>query len=164
MNIRFETMSDIHQRGIMDVLNYYIETGTAAFTTETLPEQYYSLLQKDSEGYPAYALVNTDTESVIGVCRLRAFKPFSSFAKTACVTIFILPEYIGKGIGSRCMDILETEAKEIKIERLIAEISSENSISRAFTSAHGFTYAGELHDVGERLGKKFGVVYMEKTL
>lgn len=164
MSIKFEDMSEAHQEGIMNILNYFVENGTYAFTTEACPKEFYSLLLKDSEGYPAYAIIDTNTEDVVGFCRLRAFKPFSSFSKTACVTIFISPEYISKGIGRKCLDILESGAKEMSIERIIAEISSENSNCISFSLANGFTYVGELHNIGERQGKKFGVVFLEKTL
>ena len=164
MNIAFEVMNEKHQKDVMEIFNYYVENSTAAFPSKTLPEQFYAALLKKSEGYPAYSLVDTETNTVAGFCQLSAYSPFPTFSKTACLTYFLSPEYTGKGIGSQCLAKLESEAKQMNITHLIAEISSENAGSIHFHVKHGFAVAGELHDIGEKLGRKFGVVYMEKAI
>lgn len=162
MNIFFEPMSEKHGKEIMRIFNHYVETGTAAFPARALPEQFYAVLMKKGEGYPSYALL--DGETVIGFCQLSALNPFSSFAKTACLSYFLAPEYTGKGVGSLALARLEQEAKQKNISRLVAEISSENEGSIAFHMKHGFAVAGQLHDVGEKFGRSFGLVTMEKAI
>jgi Sortase and related acyltransferases len=164
MNVSFEKMDAKHQKGIMDIFNHYIESGTSAFPSKALPEQFYAMLLKKSEGYPAYALIDHDNNVISGFCQLSSFNPFPTFAKTACLTYFIAPDYTGKGLGSECLQKLEDEAKLIGVEHLIAEISSENQGSISFHAKHGFALAGELHDIGEKFDRKFGIVYMVKTI
>ncbi|RDU24137.1 GNAT family N-acetyltransferase [Anaerosacchariphilus polymeriproducens] len=164
MNIVFEKMNEKHKKGIMTVFNYYVENSTSAFPSEALPDQFYAMLLKKLEGYPAYALIDTDKDTVVGFCKLSAYNTCPTFVKTACLTYFIAPEYTGKGLGSNCLSKLECDAKQMNIEHLISEISSENSGSISFHKNHGFTVAGELHNVGEKLNRKFGIVYMEKSI
>ena len=164
MNIVFENMCEKHRTGIMKIFNYYVENGTAAFPAKALPEQFYGMLLKKSEGYPAYALVDTDKDTVIGFCQLSPYHPFSSFMKTACLTYFIDPEYTGQGLGSDCFARLARDARQMQIEHLIAEVSSENEGSISFHKKHGFAAVGELPNIGEKLGRRFGIIYMQKDI
>jgi phosphinothricin acetyltransferase len=47
---------------------------------------------------------------------------------------------------------------------LVANASSENEGSIRFHLARGFTEYGRLENAGEKLGRKFGIVYFEKKL
>ena len=50
------------------------------------------------------------------------------------------------------------------IKNIVAEVSSENEQSIEFHKKHGVVVAGELIDIGEKFGRSFGVVYMQKRL
>ena len=88
MNIIFEKMGNKHQKQVMDIFNYYISNGTAAFPGTVLPEQFYRFLMEKSEGYPSYVL-KKDNNSIIGFCQLSKYSPFSTFKNTANITYFI---------------------------------------------------------------------------
>ncbi len=153
-----------HQKGVMEIYNYYVENGTAAFPSQKLPEQFYPMLLKKAEGYPAYVLIDSKISKVIGFCMLSQFLPFSSFQGTACLTYFFAPDYTGNGLGSICLAKLENEARKKGIDNLIADISSDNTGSVSFHKKHGFSIAGELLNVGNKHNKSFGIVYMQKQL
>ena len=91
MNISFEKMGMDHQKSVMEIFNYYISTSTAAFPNNELPEQFYLMLLKKSEGYPAYVI--KDSDCIIGFCSLSAYNPFSTFKGTATLTYFISEKY-----------------------------------------------------------------------
>ena len=163
MNIAFEPLSMQHQTDVMTIFNHYILTSTAAFPGKPLPDPFFAMILKKSEGgYPAYA-VRSD-EKVVGFCQLSPYNPFSSFAGTACVTYFLAPEYTGKGIGAECLRILEENGKEMNISHLIAEISSENEASMYFHEKNGFRKVGELTEIGSKLGRSFGIILMQKDI
>ena len=164
MNIVFEKMSFEHQKEIMKIFNFYVESGTAAFSNNTLPEPFYAMLMKKSEGYPSYALKNMDNNCIIGFCQLSPYNPFPTFESTAYITYFIANEYTGKGLGEKCLLKLEQYASKMGITNLVAEISSENHGSIAFHEKHGFYIAGELKNIGVKFNRKFGVVYMQKNI
>ncbi len=48
MNIIFEKMGNEHQKQVMEIFNYYISNGTAAFPQTVLPEQFYRFLMEKS--------------------------------------------------------------------------------------------------------------------
>ena len=165
MNIAFEPLCMDHQSAVMSIFNHYVETTTAAFPGKPLPEPLFAVFLKRAEGgYPAYALVDGDSGAVVGFCQLSAYNPFSSFAKTAEVTYFIAADYVGRGLGSKCLEKLTEEGKKMGVAHLVAEVSSENAESLRFHERHGFRRAGELAGVGEKLGRTFGVVYLQKDI
>ncbi len=164
MNIVFEKLGMEHQKSVIEIFNYYVTTGTGAFPPTPLPEQFYPMLMKRSEGLCAYAVVDADTERTIGFCSLSPYHPFSTFQATADVSYFIAADYTAKGIGAKCLSILEQEGKALGVHHLIAEISSENEPSIQFHKKNGFLQVGELKNIGEKFGRKFSVLLMQKTL
>ncbi|HYE11537.1 MAG TPA: GNAT family N-acetyltransferase [Patescibacteria group bacterium] len=164
MQVIFEKMDIEHQKSIMKVFNYYIETSTSAFPASTLPEEFYLKFMEMTKGYPAYAIVNSETHEVVGFCMMRAYNPFSSFNETAEISYFISKDYVGKRIGEQCLKKLESEAKQMGIKHIIAEISSENQQSLGFHNKHGFRTCGSLKNIGNKFERNFDVVYMQKDL
>lgn len=163
MNITFSALSTERQSAVMEIINYYVQSGTAAFPAHALPEPFFAMLLKKAEGgYPAYAVL--DDGKVIGFCQLSPYSPFSSFSNTADCTYFLSPEYTGKGVGAKCLAKLVEAGKEMGIRHLISSISSENAASIRFHEKNGFRRAGELSDIGEKLGRSFGVVLMQKDI
>ncbi len=164
MQVKFEKMDIKHQKSIMEIFNYYIEKGTAAFPGSTLPEQFFPMLMEKSKGYPSYAILNADTLEVAGFCSLSAYNPFSTFKETATISYFIAQDYVGKDIGAECLNKLKTEAIQMGIKHIIAEISSENQQSLKFHLKHGFDICGTLKNIGHKFGRNFDVIYMQKDL
>lgn len=70
--------------------------------------------------------------------------------------------YTGKDVGGKCLSKLIEAGKEMGIRHLVASISSENTASLRFHERQGFRRVGELSDIGEKLGRSFGVVLMQK--
>jgi len=164
MRLMFEKMDIKHQKSIMEILNYYIEKSTAAFPAYTLPEQFFAKLMEKSKGYPAYAILNSKSLEVVGFCALSAYNPFSTFKETTTISYFISPDYVGKSIGVQCLEKLETEAIQMGIKHIIAEISSENQQSLRFHGKHGFDICGTLKNIGNKFDRNFDVIYMQKNL
>lgn len=164
MQIKFEKMSIEHQKSIMKILNYYIENSMAAFPAATLPEQFFLMLMEKTKGYPAYAILHSETLEVTGFCWLSAYNPFSTFKETATISYFIAQNNVGKGIGEQCLERLETDAIQMGIKHIIAEISSENQQSLRFHAKHGFKICGELKNIGNKFKRNFDVIYMQKDL
>lgn len=164
MQMRFEKMSIEHQKSIMKIFNYYIENTTAAFPASTLPEEFFAMLMEKTKGYPAYTILNSETLEVAGFCSLSAYKAFSTFKETATISYFISQDYVGKGVGEQCLKKLETDAMQMGIKHIIAEISSENQQSLRFHAKHGFETCGTLKNIGYKFGRNFDVIYMQKDL
>ena len=160
----FDNMTKKYQKEVMDIFNYYIENSYAAYPELKLPYKFFHRFIEMTKGYPAFIVKNKKTKNVIGFCFLRAYNPFPVFKETAEITYFIGKNDVGKGIGKEMLKKLEEEAKKIGIKRFLANISSKNIQSIQFHKKNGFKKCGQFHNVGNKKGKNFDVVWMEKAL
>jgi phosphinothricin acetyltransferase len=163
MNLKIAPLTKDNQKEIIDIFNYYVENSFAAYPEQKLPyECFYHFLEM-CEGYPA--LTATDEQgNILGFGMLRAYSSFPTFSKTAEITYFIKQGYTGKGIGKRILDSLLAKAREKGITSIIANISSLNESSINFHKKNGFVECGRLREIGDKRGKTFDVVYMQKML
>jgi len=114
--------------------------------------------------YPAYVIKNGESDKVSGFCFLRAYNPFPVFKETAEISYFIDKEHVSQGIGQVALGRLEDDAKKLGIKTLLASISSENTKSINFHQKSGFTQCGRLSKVGQKLGRHFDIIWMQKDL
>ena len=164
MNIIFEKMTETHSKEVLDIFNYYVENGFAAYPNAKLPYEYFSKFLEISNGLPAYVIKNKDTEKVTGFCFLKPYNPLPTFKETAELTYFIEKDFVGIGIGKSALNLLEEEAKELGIKHLLANISSKNEQSLKFHIKNGFIECGQFHNIGKKNGENFDIIYMEKIL
>jgi phosphinothricin acetyltransferase len=114
------------------------------------------------QGYPN--AVAHENGKVVGFGGLRAYSPMSTFGHTAEVSYFLSPDCTSKGLGSLMLNHFIKQAREKKIETLLASISSLNEASLAFHKKHGFAECGLLKKIGRKNGVDFDVVYMQKFI
>jgi L-amino acid N-acyltransferase YncA len=164
MNIEFKNMTQEYSKEVIDIFNYYAENTFAAYPESKLPNEFFYKFLEITKGYPAFVIKNKNDDKIIGFCFLRAYRPFPVFRETAEVTYFIEKNEVGKGIGKEALKKLEGEAKKIGINKLLADISSENIQSINFHKKNGFTECGRFQKIGKKKGRYFDVVWMEKTL
>lgn len=151
-------------REIIDIFNYYIKNSFAAYPENKMPYEFFNKFLEMTKNYPSFIVLRKDDKKVIGFCFLQPYNPFPVFNKTAKITYFLEKKEIGKGIGKIILEKLEKEAKNNGIINLLADISSENLLSIKFHLKNGFKECGRFHNIGIKNGKKFDVIWMEKTL
>jgi GNAT superfamily N-acetyltransferase len=74
--------------------------------------------------------------------------------------LYVAPEFVGRGIGSRVLEALESEARHLRIPRLSVS-ATLNSVG--FYSARGYMSVGAAENVLPQ-GTTLPCVSMEKTL
>ena len=146
----------------MEIFNYYIRNGTAAFPPDELAEAFFDTMLELVGDCPGYSLV--ENGQLIGFGFMKKYNPFPTFQKTVTISYFISPDYANRGLGKQLLSMLEEDAKIKGIDNIIAEISTENISSIKFHEKNGFRYCGTLENVGSKFGRKFGVVYMQKLI
>lgn len=156
-------MTGANRQPVIDILNYYIENSFAAYPDHKVPYEFFDTLLKSVQGYPAL-VVEDDQETVVGFGMLRAYHPFPVFSKTAEISYFIQPEWTGKGVGELMLSHLIRKAEEKGITSILASVSSLNEPSIRFHKKNGFIECGCFKNIGEKKGRVFDVVYMQKVL
>lgn len=164
MSYIFEELCDRHREPVIDIYNHYIENSFAAYPEQKIPYEFFSMMLDKTQGYPAYAIVNSSINKVVGFCYLKMYHPFVVFKETAEITYFIEPLEVGKGIGKLALKLLEEKAKEKGIRQILASISSKNEQSQIFHLKNGFKECGRFNNVGKKKGEHFDIIWMQKTI
>jgi L-amino acid N-acyltransferase YncA len=160
---RIEPIRDDDGQGIIDIFNYYIENGFAAFPERKVPYEFSGMLAGMAGDLPA-VVAKDKNERVLGFGMLRYHNPMPAFSHTGEVTYFLRPETTGKGIGSAILGHLEKEGAKKGIKCLLACIASPNEGSIRFHEKHGFTPCGRFSKVARKNGIFFDTVWMEKGI
>lgn len=163
MTIKFKKLKLEHRQDTLKIFNYYIEETTSAYREKIVGDDFFSHFCESEDTYCSFA-IEDDDGNLAGFCLLEAYLPISTFSKAAEVMYFIHPDYTGKGIGGLALKKLEAEAKKRKVTRLIADISMENLGSIRFHESNGFIEFGKLENIGEKFGRTFGIIWMQKEI
>jgi L-amino acid N-acyltransferase YncA len=163
MPITLEPMTAADRLPVIEVFNFYVENSFAAYLDRKVPYDFFDNFLKAGSDYSAIVAKN-ETSEVLGFGMLRAYHPFPVFSKTAEISYFIKPEWTGKGVGALMLSHLIRKAYEKGITSLLASISSLNTPSIRFHERNGFVECGRLKKIGEKKGRLFDVVYMQKML
>lgn len=163
MDARLEPLSPEHRQAVIDIYNHYVDHGYTSFREVRLPYEAFDRFLAIAKGYPAYVSVRADGE-VDGFGFLHAWHPSECFRRTAEITYFFHPGATRQGSGSRLLTCLLEEAATLKIDRILASISSRNPESIAFHHKHDFVECGRFPQVGQKNGVDFDVVWMVKHL
>lgn len=148
---------------VIDIFNYYIENGFAAFLDKRLNYESFQPLLAMTEGYPFY-VIEDEIKAVIGFGFLGRYHPSQVFNRVAELSYFILPPHTQRGLGTQLLNILSTKAKELGIETLLANITSLNHPSLSFHLARGFKECGRFVRIGRKHNTDFDVVWMQKFI
>jgi phosphinothricin acetyltransferase len=162
-NVSFEPLGESHRETVIDLLNFYISSTTAAFRDKAVNYSHFdNFLDKDGvlRGYA----IKCESGAVIGFCTLEPFKNIPPFRTTAEVMYFILKGYVGKGIGAIILEKLEDDARRLGIRKLIVDVTDDNEASLKFHRKHGFSEYGRLRSCWKKFDKDLGIVFMEKNI
>lgn len=148
---------------VMDIFNYYVENSFAAYPEDSLPPEFFDMLLAMTAGYPTLTARN-DEKVLMGFGFLRPYNPMPVFIKTAEITYFVRPDFVGKGVGKALHDYLIHFGTNMGLRTVLANVSSLNEESIRFHLKNGFTECGRFKDAGEKKGHIFDIVYFQKML
>ncbi|HPS01652.1 MAG TPA: N-acetyltransferase family protein [Candidatus Sumerlaeota bacterium] len=163
MEFILKPLSEEHRRPVVDIFNYYVENSFAAYPEAPLPCEFFDRYLNAASRYPAFVAEAPDGR-IAGFGLLRPHHLLPTFAHTAELTYFILPEFTRCGLGTRLLDRLIEDARPLGITILLASISSLNPASLAFHLKHGFIECGRFPGIGRKNGHLFDVVWMQRTI
>jgi len=163
MHYRIRHATDKDREDLTAIFNYYIENSHAAFFDKKVSSVFFERLQDIVYGNSLYVIGDGDGQ-VIGFGLLKQYHPSTVFRGVAEVGYFLKPEFTGKGCGTLMLKRLISDARKMKIKTLLASISSRNEESISFHKKHGFIGRGRFKSIGQKYGKTFDVVWMQKDI
>jgi L-amino acid N-acyltransferase YncA len=163
MKYQIERLSERHRKPVIDIFNYFINSGFAAYPEMEMDYGFFDRMLEMVRGYPALAVKNEE-DKVVGFGLLRSYHFASTFKRTAEISYYLLPDFTRLGIGKRMLEMFEKEGKELGIESLLASISSRNNESIQFHQKNGFRECGRFQRIGNKFNEDFDVVWMQKFI
>jgi len=157
----FSPITPDDRKEIIDLFNYYIENSFAAYPEQPVPYGFFDLFLEATRDYPS--VVARDLEGKLaGFGVLRSYNPMTAFARTAEISYFLRPDWIGRGLGTRNFAAAGNGGKGTGHCHDPCGISSKNEGSIRFHKKNGFEECGRFRDVGRKKGVLFDTVWMQK--
>ncbi len=146
---------------IKNIYDYYIENTTATYYTEKIPiSELKEFIPVNHKKYKSF-LIKCDNEPC-GFCYFTHYKTRQAYDRTAEVSLYLKPEYTGRGIGKEVLKHLEKVAKENGISVLIGIISGDNENSIKLFAKSGYEKCAHYKQIGEKFNKILDVVSYQK--
>lgn len=148
---------------IVSIYNDYILNSVVSFETEALTvEEMQQRIRDFSSSFP-YFVYEKDGH-IAGYCYAHAWKSRAAYSGTLETTVYLAPEFKGKGIGRELMERLISECRSLGYSALIACITASNTDSINFHSRLGFEKVSHFKHVGHKFGRWLDVVDYELLL
>jgi L-amino acid N-acyltransferase YncA len=153
------------QRGdevnIARLYNTFIENSITTFETKSISdEEMLGRIENISNTYP-YLVAEVENKFA-GYAYATQWKPREAYFATVESTIYMHPDFIGKGRGFALYTELLNQLKESGIHAVIGGIALPNVASIDLHLKCGFEYLGTFKEVGYKLNKWVDVSYFQK--
>ena len=148
---------------VVSIFNYFVENSFAAYPDKKVGAEIFDLLKNMSRAGVFYVAETADKE-VVGFALLRHHQIAEAFKRAGEITYFILPRHERRGMGARFMETIINDARAAGVETLLANISSLNEVSLNFHRKHGFIECGRFQRIGQKFGRDFDVIWMQRFL
>ncbi|MCG7379201.1 N-acetyltransferase family protein [Paenibacillus sp. ACRSA] len=156
-------VSEQHLARLQAIYNYYVSHTTVSFHTEelTLDEMRSNVMN----GHPRYqTYVIEERDVIIGYALLTQHKNKQAYDGTAEVTIYIDPDYVGSGIGTKALSALELQAKALDFHVLVATICTENERSIRLFERLGYEKCAHFKEVGYKFDRRLDIASYQKII
>ncbi len=143
--------------GETDFLSYGKDTFNISCEREARFIERFEKSKKD------FMLVACDGEKIVANASLEANR-VARFSHRSELSITVLKEYWGRGIGSRLMEIMIDFAREKGIEVIYLEARADNKRAIRLYEKYGFVKIGQIDKFFKIRGEYFGGVIMTLEL
>jgi len=163
VEVRFELAREEDVPRILEISNWAAEHTAANFATrpESL-EQWTDAWRRTSRLHPW--LVARVEESVVGFAKSAPHKSREAYEWSADVSVYIHPEFHGRGIETALYGKLLSLLKDQGYVTLLAGITSGHAPSERLHAKMGFVRCATFHRVGWKFGRWHDVGYWELHL
>lgn len=162
-NLEFNKLTPEELPAVLDIYTYYIENSTATFHMHPLSlDEMRGIVFFEDPKYRTFT-IKMDGE-LCGYVLLTRYKPREAYDGTAEVTVYLKPEYTGRGMGEEAIRFIEKFARQKQFHVLVAIITGGNSPSIRAFEKNGFVKCAHFKEMGKKFGRLLDVVAYQKIL
>ncbi|VAW18154.1 hypothetical protein MNBD_ALPHA11-2255 [hydrothermal vent metagenome] len=103
-------------------------------------------------------------DEVVGFAYATYYRERPAYRFTCENAIYLSPDHLGKGFGSRLLGELLKKSKQFGFKQMVAIITLGTANSIALHKKHGFEILGEFPDLGFKFDSWHGIIHMQKKL
>jgi L-amino acid N-acyltransferase YncA len=164
-SVSFVPFTEDHLPAAMEMYNYYIASSTVLFRSIPVSaEEFSGKVFCEDTRFRTFAVVDDLDGAFAGYFSVGQYRPGAHYEHTAKISIYLRPQYTGKGLGGLALAHAETHARSAGFHSIIAGISSENGASIKLFERNGYEHVARLREVGSKFGRFIDLVYMQKIL
>jgi L-amino acid N-acyltransferase YncA len=150
--------------GIARIYNHYIRETIVTFEEEPVATSEMAKRLADTAADLLPWLVAEQGGAIVGYARASKWKPRSAYRFAVETTIYLAPDCLGTGAGTRLYQFLLGELKNLKLHTAIGGIALPNAGSVALHEKLGFRKVAHFAEVGFKFGKWIDVAYWQIPL
>lgn len=158
LNIREAAITDLEQ--ITEIYNWAVVNTTATFDTHIQTVEDRKTWFAHYGGVHPLFVAELDGR-VVGYGSLSKFREKEAYARTVELSVYIHPDFQGKGIGKSIMQRLIDMGRQLGHHAIISVITAGNDTSVKMHEKFGFTYYGQLKEVGYKFDKWQDVLFYQ---
>ena len=150
---------------INDIYNHYVVETHITFDDEPMN------MEARHEWFTHYAkegryrlLIATDGDQVIGYAASSRYRPKPGYLTSVETSIYLSPDAVGKGAGSRLYTELFRSLEGEDVHRAYAGIALPNPASIALHEKFGFKRVALYTEQGRKFGRYWDVAWFERPL
>lgn len=157
-------MQETDLRYVKEIYDYYtLNTTVVYFLSPVSIADLKGFIPVGDPQYGSYILY-TENGEPCGFAYYNKFKPREAYRISVEVTVYLHPDYTGRGYGKEALDAIETVIREKGFTNIMALIDAENNGSLRLFEQSGYICCGHLREVAEKFGKKLNVKFYQKIL
>lgn len=150
---------------IAEIYNHYISETIITFETEVVsPENMFDRISKIQSDELPWLVAEDDSGKVIGYAYASKWRERFAYRFSAEVTVYLSPNYSGKGIGTQLYEALFSELKLRSIHSVIGGIALPNQASVALHEKFGLEKVAHFKEVGYKFNQWLDVGYWQGAL
>lgn len=154
-----------NSKEITDIFNDAILNTTALYEYQPRTKKFISswFAIKKENNYPVIGIVD-EQDALMGFASFGSFRPFPANKYTVEHSVYVHPDHIGKGLGSRLLDEIVKAAVEQNYHTVIGGIDAENKASISLHKNRGFFHSGTIKHAGYKFGRWLDLAFYQKIL
>jgi phosphinothricin acetyltransferase len=163
VEVRAATLDDLS--ALNDIYNQYVAETHYTFDVEPVSAESRRewFAHHDTAGRYR-VLVAVSEDGVVGYASSSRFRPKPAYETSIETSIYLAPESVGRGAGSRLYEGLFKALEGADVHRAYAGIALPNPASTALHERFGFKRVAHFTEQGRKFGRYWDVAWYEKPM